>query len=204
MGVASFLLFAASCCECERISNSLQTPALPRKNTRRLPGSPKRSPKRAAEIFEVPSEGRFLLPCGWVTIVQPSVTGIPVRYREAQQKEEVLMSLSKRAMLAAGSSLLVALSTTAFAQAPKGNKKSSELTNVDEGEAVMVGPQGRRLHKSKAKVTAAQHQAAMKKGAVEVKHGSVLYKQGGKLYLMQDSANEKASQHFQDQFDIDY
>jgi hypothetical protein len=114
------------------------------------------------------------------------------------------MALSKRAMLAAGSGFVVALSTAALAQTPKGNKKSSELTTVDEGEAVMIGPQGRRLHKSKAKVSAAQHQAALKKGAVEVKHGAVLYKQGGKMYLMQDSANEKASTHFQDQFDIDY
>jgi hypothetical protein len=45
---------------------------------------------------------------------------------------------------------------------------------------------------------------AMKKGAREAKPGTVLNKQGGKLYMMQDSGNEKASQHFQDQFDIDY
>jgi hypothetical protein len=32
----------------------------------------------------------------------------------------------------------------------------------------------------------------------------VIYRQGGKLYMMQDSANEKASQHFEDQFDVDY
>src|SRR5262245_55042856 len=108
------------------------------------------------------------------------------------------MALSKRAMLAAGSGFVVALSTAALAQAPKGNKKSSELTHVDEGEAIMIGPQGRRLHKSHAKVSAAQHQAAMRKGAVEVKHGSVLYKQGGKFYMLQDSGNEKASQNFQD------
>src|SRR5262245_36389585 len=114
------------------------------------------------------------------------------------------MALSKRALLAAGSRFLVALSTSAHAQTPKGNKKSNELTNIDEGEAVMIGPQGRRLHKSHAKVSAAQHQGAMRKGAIEVKHGSVIYKQGGKFYLMQDSGNEKASQHFQDQFDIDY
>jgi hypothetical protein len=51
---------------------------------------------------------------------------------------------------------------------------------------------------------AAQHEAAMKKGAREVKPGAVLYEQGGKLYLMEDSANEKASTHFQSNFDIDY
>jgi hypothetical protein len=44
----------------------------------------------------------------------------------------------------------------------------------------------------------------MKKGAREVKPGTVLYKQGGKLYMMEDSANEKASTHFQNNFDVDY
>jgi hypothetical protein len=33
---------------------------------------------------------------------------------------------------------------------------------------------------------------------------SCTYKQGGKLYMMEDSANEKASQSFQSNFDIDY
>ena len=114
------------------------------------------------------------------------------------------MALSKRAILAAGSSLLIALSTGAIAQTAKGNAKSSEAGTIGEGESYMIGPKGQRLHKSKVKVTAAQHDAAMKKGAREVKPGAVLYRQGGKLYIMEDSANEKASQHFQSNFDIDY
>ena len=68
----------------------------------------------------------------------------------------------------------------------------------------MIGPKGQRLHKSNVKVTAAQHEAAMKKGAKEIKPGAVIYKQGGKLYMLEDSANERASQSFQDQFDVDY
>ena len=32
----------------------------------------------------------------------------------------------------------------------------------------------------------------------------MIYKQGGKLYMLQDNANERSSQHFQDQFDVDY
>ena len=68
----------------------------------------------------------------------------------------------------------------------------------------MIRLSGHRLHKSKVKVSAAQHEAAMKKGAREVKPGAVLYKQGGKLYMMEDSANEKASSHFQSNFDVDY
>jgi hypothetical protein len=114
------------------------------------------------------------------------------------------MSISKRALLASGAGLIIALSTAAIAQTAKGNAKSQEVATVGEGEAVMIGPKGQRLHKSKVKVSAAQHEAAMKKGAREVRPGAVLYKQGGKLYLMEDSANEKASSHFQSNFDIDY
>jgi hypothetical protein len=113
------------------------------------------------------------------------------------------MSISKRALLASGAGLVIGLSTAAIAQT-KGNAKSQEVTTVGEGEAVMIGPKGQRLHKSKVKVSAAQHEAALKKGAREVKPGAVLYKQGGKLYMMEDSANEKASSHFQSNFDVDY
>jgi hypothetical protein len=106
-------------------------------------------------------------------------------------------------MLVAGSSVLLALSTGALAQTPKGNAKSSEAGTIGEGEAYMIGKEGQRVHKSKVKVSAAQHEAAMKKGAHEIKPGTVIYKQGGKLY-MQDGANEKASSSFQGNFDIDY
>ena len=113
------------------------------------------------------------------------------------------MSISKRALLASSACLVIGLSTGAMAQT-KGNAKSQEVTTVGEGEAVMIGPKGQRLHKSKVKISAAQHEAAMKKGAREVRPGAVLYKQGGKLYMIEDSANEKASSHFQSNFDIDY
>jgi hypothetical protein len=114
------------------------------------------------------------------------------------------MTISKRVLLAAGSSLVIALSTTAIAQTAKGNAKSSEAGTIGEGEAYMIGKKGQRLHKSKVKVSSAQHEAAMKKGAHEVKPGTVIYKQNGKLYMMEDSANEKASSNFQGNFDVDY
>jgi hypothetical protein len=113
------------------------------------------------------------------------------------------MLVSKRALLATATGLVIGLSTVAIAQTPP-NKKSQEVTTMGEGEAVMIGPKGQRLHKSHVKVTAAQHEGAMKKGAREVKPGTVIYKQGGKLYLMEDNANEKASQTFQGNFDVDY
>jgi len=114
------------------------------------------------------------------------------------------MKLSKRAILVAGSSALIALSTGAIAQTAKGNAKSSEAGTIGEGEAYMIGPKGQRLHKSKVKVSSAAHEAAMKKGAREVRAGTVIYKQGGKLYMLEDTANERASQHFQSNFDVDY
>ena len=113
------------------------------------------------------------------------------------------MILSK-AILVASTSMLIALSTVAIAQTPKGNAKSSEAGTISEGEAYMIGPKGQRLHKSKVKVTVAQHEAAMKKGAHEIKPGTVIYKQNGKFYMLQDTGNEKASQSFQSQFDVDY
>jgi hypothetical protein len=116
------------------------------------------------------------------------------------------MSVSKRTLLAAGIGSAIGLSTVAIAQTPtaKGNKKSAEVSNLDEGEAHMIDPKGHRLHKSHVKVTAAHHEAALKKGAREVRAGAVMYRQAGKLYMLEDSGNEKASQHFQDHFDIDY
>ena len=113
------------------------------------------------------------------------------------------MSISKRALLASSACLVIGLSTGAMAQT-KGNAKSQEVTTVGEGEAVMIGPKGQRLHKSKVKVSATQHEAAMKKGAREVKPGTVIYKQGGKLYMSEPAANEKASSSFQGNFDVDY
>ena len=110
------------------------------------------------------------------------------------------MLISKRAFVAASAAVLIGLSSGAIAQ----TKKSSEATTLGEGEAVMIGPKGQHLHKSNVKVTAAQHEAAMKKGAREIKPGAVIYHHGGKIYMLEDNANEKASQGFQSNFDVDY
>jgi hypothetical protein len=52
------------------------------------------------------------------------------------------------------------------------------------------------VHKSHTKVSAAKHEAAMAKGARELK-GAVIYRQGGKLYMMEEPNNET----FRDVFD---
>jgi len=98
------------------------------------------------------------------------------------------MAISKRTVLTAGAGFVVGLSSVALAQAQ--GKRSSEVATIGEGEAVMIGPKGERIHKSHVKVTAAQHEAAMKKGAREIKPGAVMYKQGGKLYMLEEPTNE--------------
>ena len=111
------------------------------------------------------------------------------------------MSVSRKALLAAGAGLVIGLSTVAMAQTAK---KSTAATTIEEGEAIMVHPKTGAVHKSHTKVSSAKHTAAMGKGAREIPGGTVIYRQGGKLYMLQDNANEKASAHFQDQFDVDY
>jgi hypothetical protein len=98
------------------------------------------------------------------------------------------MAISKRTVLTAGAGFVVGLSSIAVAQAQ--GKKSSEVATMGEGEAFMVGREGERIHKSNVKVTAGQHEAAMKKGAREIKPGAVMYKQGGKLYMLEEPTNE--------------
>jgi hypothetical protein len=117
---------------------------------------------------------------------------------EIKKRGESLMSVSTKALLATGAAVLIGLSSAAMAQ----TKKSTPATTIGEGEAIMVN--GANVHKSNSPVTAAQHSAAMSKGAKEISTGTVIYKQGGKLYMLQDTANERASQNFQDQFDVDY
>lgn len=116
------------------------------------------------------------------------------------------MSVSKRIFLILGAGAVIGLSSAAMAQAPapKATGKSTQVTTLGEGEAVMIGPKGQRLHKSNSKVSASKHQAAVAKGAKEIPGGAVIYKQNGKLYMLQDNANEKASQTFQGDFDVDY
>jgi hypothetical protein len=108
------------------------------------------------------------------------------------------MSVSKRALLAAGCCVVAGLSTVAIAQ----SKKSTEAARIEEGDAIMLHPKG-AVHKSHVKVTAAQHEAALRKGAHEIR-GGVIYRQSGKLYMLEDNANERASENFQDNFDVDY
>jgi len=115
------------------------------------------------------------------------------------------MPISNRLVAVLGTSALLAVSSVAMAQTPAAKAhKSDQVTTIGEGDALMIGPKGQRIHKSNVKVSTAKHQSAMTAGAKEIRPGTVIYKQNGKLYMLQDSANEKASASFQEQFDTDY
>jgi len=113
------------------------------------------------------------------------------------------MPISKRTLLIAGAA--AGLSTGALAQTA-GSKKSTTIGKVDEGEVLKINPKTGNLQKSNIKVSAARHQAAMAKGAKEISPSTVVYKQGGKMYMFdyQAAANTQAAENFQDQFDEDY
>ena len=74
------------------------------------------------------------------------------------------MSISKRAAMATGASVVIGFSVIGLAQA--------QTAQPD------------------VRVTPAQHEAAMKKGAREIKPGAVIYKQRGKLYMLEEPTNE--------------
>jgi hypothetical protein len=54
---------------------------------------------------------------------------------------------------------------------------------LGDGEAILISPNG-TVHKSNAKVSTANHEAALAKGAKEVSRGTVIYKHEGKLYSL--------------------
>jgi hypothetical protein len=51
----------------------------------------------------------------------------------------------------------------------------------ENGEAILISPNG-TVHKSNTKVSAADHEAALAKGAKELSRGAMIYKHEGKLY----------------------
>jgi hypothetical protein len=96
--------------------------------------------------------------------------------------------------------LTATLSMIAFAQA---QSKSSPVTSLEEGDAIYVGKNG-AVHKSNTKVSAAKHQAALARGATELSRPTVIYHQGGRMYMYGAAAGTNAAENFQDQFDVDY
>jgi hypothetical protein len=62
------------------------------------------------------------------------------------------------------------------------------------------------VHNSNSTLSVEKHLAALKDGAREISNNTVIYKQGGKMYMYdyQDEANTEAAENFQSQFDNDY
>jgi hypothetical protein len=112
------------------------------------------------------------------------------------------MPLSNKALVVSLAGVLFTLSSAAGAPAPATTPphKSVPVTNFDNGDALMIGHKGQRLFKSNTKVSEASAKSAMAKGAKEIPADTVIYKHGGKLYMLPGNA----SQTFQDDFDVAY
>jgi hypothetical protein len=115
------------------------------------------------------------------------------------------MAISKRGLLVAATGAGLAAGGVARAQTPS-MSKSTRVAKIDEGEAIKIYPQTGGVHKSNTKVSAEKHLAALGKGAREISKNTVIYKQGGKMYMYdyQDEANTEAAENFQSLFDNDY
>ena len=111
------------------------------------------------------------------------------------------MKISKRVVLAGLAGAATGLSTVALAQMSQ--KKSQGLGKLEEGEAMRVNPKTGSIQKSNVKVPASRHTAAVAKGAKEISPNTVIYKQGGKMYMFDNSAaaNTQAAENFEEQFD---
>jgi hypothetical protein len=97
-------------------------------------------------------------------------------------------------LLASGAALVIGLSSAAVAQTRSRRKplpwgKARRFTFIP------------RAFTNQCQVTSAQHEAAMKKGAHEIKPGTD-HHQNSKLYMLEDSANSVAN--LQSNFDVDY
>jgi hypothetical protein len=106
-------------------------------------------------------------------------------------------------LLTPGIGFAIVLSSVAHAQiaAPPGDKKSDEIGTLLDGEAYMFG-KDMQLHKSNVKMTNGQHQAALKKGARELRPRVVIYRWADKLYMM-ENIGRNAAVNYEDQFILD-
>ena len=123
------------------------------------------------------------------------------------------MSLSKVTLLAAGLALgLTTMSYTSAVYAQAQNTPGDMLSDVGEDEAVYYNAVTGKVTKAKVKIDNARHTKAMSAGAKEVARGtkptktSLLYKHGGKIYMLENKPGAAAGKtmiqdSFQDMFD---
>ena len=116
------------------------------------------------------------------------------------------MSLSKTVMLAAGLALglsTMGVSTKSYAQAQ--NTPGNMQSDMGEDEVLYLNAETGKMTKASKKMTAAHHTKAMAAGAKPLAAGTVIYKKGGKLYLLENKktggGKGTAADTFQDVFD---
>jgi hypothetical protein len=112
------------------------------------------------------------------------------------------MSLSKLTVLAAG--LVLSLSTASYAQTQ--NVPGNMLSDVGQDEIIYLKAETGRMSKGKSKMTDASHSKAMTAGARELPRGAMIYRKGGKLYLLENKPGKAAgktmiNEDFQEHFD---
>ena len=112
------------------------------------------------------------------------------------------MSLSKITLLAAG--LALGFSTMSFAQSQ--NQPGNQLGDVGQDEVIYLRAETGRFSKGKTKISDASHTKAMSQGARELPRGAMIYRKGGKLYLLENKPGKAAgktmiAEEFQEHFD---
>jgi hypothetical protein len=117
------------------------------------------------------------------------------------------MSLSKTVMLAAGLALglsTMGLATKSHAQGAQ-NTPANMQSDMGEDEVIYLNAETGKMTKASKKMTAAHHTKAMAAGAKPLAAGTVIYKKGGKLYLLENKktggGKGTAADTFQDVFD---
>jgi hypothetical protein len=112
------------------------------------------------------------------------------------------MSFSKLTVLAAG--LALGLSSAAFAQSQ--NVPGNMLSDMGQDEIIYLKAETGKVSKAKAKMTDSSHGKAMTAGARELPRGAMIYRKGGKLYLLENKPGKTAGktmihEEFQEHFD---
>lgn len=115
------------------------------------------------------------------------------------------MAISKITLLAAGLALglsTMGVATKSYAQAQ--NTPGNMISDVGEDEALLIMGGNGKMMKAKGKMSAASHTKAMGMGGRELPMGAMVYRHGGKLYLVENKAGAKTSmvqETFTDMFD---
>jgi hypothetical protein len=114
------------------------------------------------------------------------------------------MHLTRTCIAAAAISALAVVSAapTLAATTTGPAQKSASVATLTDGDALMIGHHGQNIFKSNTKVSSQAEKTAMANGAKQIAAGSVIYKEGGKLYIL--PGNDQAQQTFQGDFSIGY